>query len=340
VKRLFRRSLVVVLVAIVGYAAFAIWQGAASIQHALGGFGWHFFGLAVLLTAANHIARFIRWEFYLSRLDVRVPSKIDSFLVFMSGFTLTTTPGKVGEVFKSMLLRALYMTHVKKTAPIVVAERVTDLLAVSALIVVGSLGMTRGLIWAGVGTAVVVLMLVFVASRGLVFGTLSLIEKVPHRLAKIYVPKLRVSYQSLYVLVQPRNLVVPTLVATMGWGLESSALWCILQGFGSAPSVPLCVFFYATSILAGALAIVPGGLGVTEAALRGEMRELGHVADDTSTAAMILVRFATLWFTVACGFLALQVLRRRHPELRIEDGVPTLETELPQEGGGAAANKA
>ena len=35
----------------------------------------------------------------------------------------------------------------------------------------------------------------------------------------------------------------------------------------------------------------------------------------TATAAMILVRFATLWFAVLVGFASLSLLKRRHPGL-------------------------
>jgi len=60
---------------------------------------------------------------------------------------------------------------------------------------------------------------------------------------------------------------------------------------------------------------VPGGIGVTETSLQEQMQAIGHVAPATSTAAMILVRFATLWFAVLVGFVSLSLLRRRHTEL-------------------------
>jgi uncharacterized membrane protein YbhN (UPF0104 family) len=75
------------------------------------------------------------------------------------------------------------------------------------------------------------------------------------------------------------------------------------------------MFFYATSTLAGALVPVPGGLGVTETSLKEQMQELGHVSPAASTAAMILVRFATLWFAVLVGFVSLSLLKRRHAGL-------------------------
>ena len=42
---------------------------------------------------------------------------------------------------------------------------------------------------------------------------------------------------------------------------------------------------------------------------------MGHVDEATSTAAMILVRFATLWFAVVVGFVALALIKRRYPKI-------------------------
>jgi uncharacterized protein (TIRG00374 family) len=108
---------------------------------------------------------------------------------------------------------------------------------------------------------------------------------------------------------------VPTLLSIAAWSLECGALWIILRGLGQKTGLDLAMFFYATSTLAGALVPVPGGLGVTETSLQGQLQELGHVASAASTAAMILVRFATLWLAVLVGFLALSVLKRRYPGL-------------------------
>jgi len=120
---------------------------------------------------------------------------------------------------------------------------------------------------------------------------------------------------SLATLVRPSNLLVPTILSIGAWSLECAALWVVLRGLGQSTEPGLATFFYATSTLAGALVPVPGGLGVTEATLQGQLQELGHVTPAASTAAMILVRFATLWFAVLVGFLALWALKRRYPGL-------------------------
>jgi uncharacterized protein (TIRG00374 family) len=311
-----RRVLYAMLLAVVVLGAFAVWSGVGKIGAALAAFGWWAFFAACALAFGNYILRFLKWEFYLSRLAIRGIPKVDSFLTFLSGFVLTVTPGKVGEVFKSLVLFETYAVPIPKTAPIVVAERVTDLIGVIVLIVLGSLGFSGGLLWAGAGAVVVSLLLVVIASRTLSHRIIAMIERMPGKLGTMG-PKLHQAYDSLAVLVAPRNLIVPTVLSIGAWSLECLALWVVLRGFGEQTGVALCFFFYATSTLAGALVPVPGGLGVTEGALQGQMMEIGHVSASRATAAMILVRFATLWFAVLVGFVSLSILKRRHPGLLV-----------------------
>jgi uncharacterized protein (TIRG00374 family) len=308
------RLLAAMLLAVLVYGGFAVWRGVGKMGDELARFQWWAFAAACGLAFGNYLLRWLKWEFYLARLGIRGVGKTDSLLTFLSGFVLTVTPGKVGEVFKSVVLFETHAVPVARTAPIVVAERVTDVIGVVVLIVFGSLGFSGGLFWAGLGAAAVLVLLVIVSNRGLSYALIGLIEKFPGPFRRIG-PKLHEAYDSLATLVKPANLAVPTLLSIGAWALECTALWVILRGFGQDTGYGLATFFYATSTLAGALVPVPGGLGVTETSLQGQLQELGHVPATTATASMILVRFATLWFAVLVGFLALSALKKRYPGL-------------------------
>jgi uncharacterized membrane protein YbhN (UPF0104 family) len=309
-----RRILVAMLLAVVVYGGFALWQGLGKMGDELGRLAWWALPGACSLALGNYLLRWLKWEFYLARLDVRGVGRKDSLLTFLSGFVLTVTPGKVGEVFKSLVLYATHGISVERTAPIVVAERLTDVIGVVVLIVLGSLGFRGGLLWAGLGALAAFSVLAVVASKRTSHGIIRLLERLPGPFAGIG-PKLHIAYDSLATMVKPANLVVPTLLSIGAWWLECAALWVILRGLKQATGFGLAIFFYATSTLAGALVPVPGGLGVTETSLQGQLQVLGHLTPATSTAAMILVRFATLWFAVLVGFLSLGWLKRRHPGL-------------------------
>jgi uncharacterized protein (TIRG00374 family) len=125
------------------------------------------------------------------------------------------------------------------------------------------------------------------------------------------VPRLREAYAALHELTRVGPFAVGAFYASAGWSLECLATWCVLDGFGEgAMSVAGASFGYAAGTLAGALAMLPGGLGVAELG----MSSLFRVADPalsmaTAAAATILVRLCTLWFGVALGGCALLVLR-------------------------------
>jgi uncharacterized protein (TIRG00374 family) len=314
--------LAVMMAAVALYAGFAIWSGVGTIGGELARFNAWTFVAACGLALGNYLVRWLKWEFYLARLDVRGVSSVDSLLTFLSGFVLTVTPGKVGEVFKSVVLSQTHGVPVERTAPIVVAERVTDVIGVVVLIVFGSLGFPGGLFWAGLGAAAVGVLITTISHRGLSLALIGLVERMPGAIGRAG-PKLHGAYESLALLVRPANLVWPTLLSIAAWALECAALWVILRGLHQPTGFGLATFFYATSTLAGALVPVPGGLGITETSLQGQLQELGHVTRTASTASMILVRFATLWFAVVVGFASLSILKRRYPGLLGAPGAPT-----------------
>ena len=317
-SRMLRRLIGAMLLGVAVYGGFVLYRGASRIAHEFGHYAWWTFAAACALAFSNYLLRFLKWEYYLGVLGIRGVPKGESLLIFLSGFVLTVTPGKVGEVFKSIILQELRGVPIERTAPIVVAERVTDLIGVITLIAIGSLSLPGGLVWASAGAAAVVALLVFVSSPTLSAWLLQLLPRLPGALGRVFgriAPKVAEALLRLRELTTPRRLIWPTLLSIAAWALEGIALWVILGGFDEHPPLTTTAFLYATATLAGALVPVPGGLGVTDGLLEGQMAALAAVAHETATAAMLLVRFATLWFAVAVGFIALALLRARNPSL-------------------------
>lgn len=309
-----RRFVTALLLGVAVYLGVAAYTGFHTIGQSLATFHWITFVAAVSLASLNYVFRFMRWDYYLGLLGIRGVSKRDSALVFLSGFVLTITPGKVGEVFKSAVLNVTHDVPVAKTAPVVLVERLSDLIGVVVLILLGSVGFASGLHWAAAGAAVVSVAIV------------SIVWEHPSRLLMDWVdthpklgrfgPKLREAVESLRLLTGFSAFVWPLVLSILAWACEGTALWIILLGFGAHAPFLLSVFFYETASLAGALIPVPGGLGIVEGMLREQLVHLGGVPVGAATASMILVRFATLWWAVAVGFAALALLRTKYPKLR------------------------
>ena len=291
------------------YIVIAAYTGWGKVASELARFSWRAAAIGFALAAANYLLRFAKWELYLRRLGVRIPLG-HSLQIFLSGFSLTVTPGKVGEVLKAYLLRESHGVPMARTAPTVVAERATDLLALVALALVGveALGGNARILWAAVGLVGV---LVALASwRRFAHWLIDIAARLPMlgRLA----PKLREFYDATAVLLRPTPLLLATLLSIAAWACECLAFWVVLHGFpGADASLKLCTFIYAAMTIAGALSFLPGGLGVQEGGMVALLVSTAHgVGGPTAAAATFVTRLCTLWFAVAVGLVALSTMKR------------------------------
>ncbi len=302
-------------------AAFVLVGDLRGVGDSLGGFRWWAFAAAIGLALANYGLRFVRWHWYLRHQALVVPVGT-SALVFLAGFSMAVTPGKLGELVKSYLLRTLAGIPVARSAGIVITERVNDLLA---LLVVATIGVATY----GVGLEVVLatagmvaLAFVFLLWRGLGTRTIELLTR-PRRLTALR-PRLHEVYASLTALGQPRPVAWSTALGIAAWGCEGLGFAMIVNAFpGAHVDLGLAMLIYAATTIAGALSFLPGGLGVTEGAMTLLLVENASGVDPgTATAATILTRLATLWLAVAIGFVALGLARRRAPDAGVEPAVP------------------
>jgi uncharacterized protein (TIRG00374 family) len=200
-----------------------------------------------------------------------------------------------------------------------VAERLTDLIALVLLISLGSLAFEHGAAVALMSGTLVAFLILVCAYRPLGRFVLRVGDRLPI-IARIS-PKLHEAYDALLEMTRPAPLVIGSAIAFVAWAMECGSLYAIVHGFsGVHMSWKACVFAYSASTIAGAVAMMPGGLGVTEVGMTGLLQALGGRAmlPEVATASTILVRIATLWFAVAIGLVALMAFRhtQRGPATR------------------------
>jgi glycosyltransferase 2 family protein len=315
-----RRILVTVVLAVFVFAALSLLSDVRALGTSLARFRWSALGVALALVLGNYGLRFLRWQYYLKRLDVSVPAGT-SALVFAAGFVMSVTPGKMGEVFKSLLLYEYRGISIARTASVVVAERLLDLVALVFLVSVGSTAFEHGRAVAVVGGLAVFAIVLGCTVRPLGEFVLGRLARL--RFAARFVPKLREAYDALHALTRPAPFFIGGLYALFGWTLECVATFFLVNGFADAAmGWDGATFGYAAGTLAGALAMLPGGLGVAEVGMAGLFRAADPTLSiATATAATILVRLSTLWFGVVLGALALFVLRATHRRRPATPGV-------------------
>ncbi|MBP1465981.1 flippase-like domain-containing protein [Candidatus Chloroploca sp. M-50] len=281
----------------------------------LGSFQWALMPLILGLTLLNYLLRWAKWEYYLRFLRCGDGvNAFDSGLIFTSGMVMAVTPGKLGEVFKSYLLRRVNGTAVSRSAPIVLAERLTDGLAMLLLMGLGlTLYPPARPVFAllVVGTLVGILIL---QQRTWSLWLIAFIGRLP--MGERIAPRLATIYESTIQLLDWRVLLIATLISVVSWGFECLAFYYVLVGLGVEGTWLLLLqatFIFAASTLFGLVSFLPGGLGVSEVTSVGLLVALVGVSVATATTATLLIRFGTLWFGVLLGILALAWFGRRYP---------------------------
>lgn len=331
------KRIVLLSLAVVGvYAGITLYGDVSRLRGLLARYAWWTFAASLGLAAANYGLRFLKWQYYLKLLHVRGVPWTESLAIFLSGFVMSITPAKAGEVFKSALLASAHGVPIARSAPIVVADRLTDLVSLIVLVALGGLYFPGGLVPAVLASALVMGLLVFVFVPPLGEWVITQSERfaVGRRLA----PRLREAYMSLRLLAGPRALLWPTALSLVAWACECAALWLIVRGLGGGASLAVSSFVYATATVAGAVAMLPGGLGGTEVMMISLLQGLtgGGVSETAASAATLLVRLATLWFAVGVGAVALVVFRRRFDRHRDVPGAAAQGAEASSAGPAAS----
>ncbi|HLC05672.1 MAG TPA: lysylphosphatidylglycerol synthase domain-containing protein, partial [Anaerolineales bacterium] len=164
-------------------------------------FSWQLTPLILACTLFNYTLRFVKWHFYLGLVGVRHLPLTESLRLFVGGFPLAVTPGKVGEALKGVWLNQLTGVPVARAVPVVVAERISDGLAVLALSTLGVIAYPR--YWPAFASVLGILLtgVILTQIRPVATGLITWTERLP-LVGKLAGP-LREFYEGAYVLFRP-----------------------------------------------------------------------------------------------------------------------------------------
>lgn len=309
-RRKLRTGLIFSLaLALVVMTAIALYGDLPHLITAIAHFRWAFLPIILGMTLFNYAGRFLKWQYYLKRLTITISWR-KSLLIFISGLSMAITPGKVGELLKSYLLKRSTGEPVSRTSPIIMSERLTDGIAMIALSSTGLILYRYG--WellAGLLVCVVGGVLV-IQNRRLALALLASGERLPGiaRAAQW----LRAFYESSYILLQWRPLLLAISIGIVSWAGECVALYFVFAGLGLGFGFDLFVkamFIMGVSSLIGSASGLPGGLGTADGSMIGLTRLLLTPSATIGGAATLLIRLCTLWFGLALGAVALLVYR-------------------------------
>ena len=101
-ERLKKNFVLALGLGVVVYLVLAILADSEELGSALAGFRWSLVPVIFGLVALSYVVRFVRWSYYLRLLGATMPLW-PNVAIFVAGLSMTISPGKLGEVLKSVL---------------------------------------------------------------------------------------------------------------------------------------------------------------------------------------------------------------------------------------------
>ena len=260
--------------------------------------------MLICLALSSYGLRYLRWYWLLKWSGQPCPA-IGGWWAYLSGFALTATPGKVGE-----LLRIRYFDRIGVSADRVISafvfERALDLAVVFALALLFIAD--QQMLW---------LAFFFVS---LLLGGLLVAVLYPEllMLLRIFCPQnqwMRFSQFIEFLInvlhgcrtwIKPWPMVISLMIGGLAWSLTSYAFVYLLDSLDIQMLWLAAFSTYPMAMLVGAASMLPGGIGSTEAAIVLQLKS--HNIDiSVGILVSIMIRLGTMWFSVFCGCVAILI---------------------------------
>ena len=308
----------------IAISLYAIWVFRSDIKNleTIEKFNPYLILAGVFFAFLNYFLRAYRWHWLLNKSGEKINIS-KSFLSFFSGFFYTFTPGKIGEISKSLHLYELTKIPARKSMPIIWIERTSDVAGVAILsfpIIIYLLTNDSKYFYESS---------VLITFASWIFGLLAAVSlffigKIVG--TKIITKSNSIESKEMFVetFSKTLNLLKENLFKLVAWGwfawvLEGITCLLCLKAIGAEipfefiENMSASIRFYSSSMLAGALSFIPGGLGATEVTLTKLFIAAG-LQEGIAASGTFLTRVATLWVGFPIGIIAIIKINKKKGE--------------------------
>ena len=302
--KLDNRIYVVIIATISLYFIFLVISDLGEVYAQLNKMDTNYLPIILLLIPLCWIVLFTRWNLLLKNSNVYVPVK-DNLKIYLSGFALSITPGKVGELIKSQLLKNKFGIPREKTAPIVLVEQLYNIIGIIGVSILGIWYFEFGTQIILIAASLLGIILILISSKRLFEKFLTLLSRI--KFLSQYTSAFSNSYDVLRKSTRGWVVVYASALSIAFWLIESVIAYFVLLSFGVNHIEFLSVITtYTSSIILGVASFLPLGIGVVEGSLAGFFTLQG-VDVSIALTLVIFIRIFTRWIAVSVGFVSLKL---------------------------------
>lgn len=277
----------------------------------LGSLHWPSLILLLLLAVVNHGLRYWRWEILLKRVASGSFKRSTAVLLFSAGSLLIFTPARVGEAAKSVYARDFFGIPMAISLPVLIAERLTDVVVMALLATLGLLWLGEPLnLWLAGIILGVILIVIMIRRPLLAWAARWNMNRL--RASSGLEQMLSLAGTSQHRLLSPDALGINLALGASAWMIEVVIYFVSLLAVGvpvGSHLFALALAVFPLASLGGSVSFLPGGLGVTEGGITALGMLLGGLPQETVVLSALLTRAAILGVVVLAGVVSLVLLR-------------------------------
>ena len=314
--KFYRNFLLVVVSMIVLYIVFLVVSDFNVIREKIFDFKTDYLPIILLLAPLSWVIVFFRWHFLLKNSNIIIPKK-ENFKIYMAGFAMSVTPGKVGELIKSQFLKSKYGVSRKNTLPIIISEYFYHMVGVLVVSILGVYYFEFSLYIIILTSALIITTLTIISSETFFKKFVNLISK--RNFLKKYVSPISDSHIILKKSTRGKIFIISSVLSIAFWLTEVLIVYFVFLSF----NILNFEFFkiaaiYTTSLILGMLSFLPMGVGVVEGSLAGFLNYEG-IDISIALTLVILIRIFTRWYGVLVGLIFMKLIGGFSKNLFVQD---------------------
>ena len=263
------------------------------------------------LASVGFVVRVVRWLLLARTAELKVPD-IGLVTVYLGGFLMNLTPGRVGELWRSWILWRGWRLKYRRSLPLLICDRLLDLYALLLFAALG-LGLGFGFDWPAILCLLAAgALLALIAVPGWVRRVIKVLwASLGRPRPRLFAVLLSVC-RNVALVLRPVIFLKLLLLSLLAWSMEAVALHMLMPTVGGELPLRAAAAVLGLANVAGAITPLPGGVGGQELTMAFL---IGGVASNSTANAMAMVgimRLSTLWYAAALGLPFFLYLSRRY----------------------------
>jgi uncharacterized protein (TIRG00374 family) len=299
------KAIIIIFLILTFYIGFIAYSDFSEFSSNISQFKFEFLPIILGLSFVSYFIMGIRQKIFLKRLGIKLKTK-ESLLLYFSGLSMSITPGGAGEAIKSYYLKKKYGHKISKTFPLVLIERFHDLGVVISVIAFTLifLQISEVIIVEIIIIPLIIIAYVLVRIKKLFVKTINFFNRIK-KLEKIFGGILK-SYDGMYEMLDPKTTIKAWAIGIIAQIFFALSVYSVFLAFDQDFGFIFTTQVVYSSILFGAISLLPGGVGLTEITTVNFLTDKG-MEISLATSITIMLRLVTIWFSTIIGLITTKI---------------------------------